>query len=280
MKYCIVVPVFNAEPYIRPVIEDLLEKTSQDILVVDDGSAIPVSFEKKNPRLNIQRLNDNRGKGHALQWAFKICQQEGYTHVVSFDGDGQHKAQDVELIVETSQNNPEALILGARIFNKDVPGLSQFGRKFSNFWVYYQTGTKISDSQSGFRVYPLRDLVGLKFYCRRYDFEIEVLVRGIWRGLAIREVEVGVEYPKERISHFHKLRDNARITILNIYLIAWSLIFYHRSWPRKITTALVAVPLSVVHPLWLSLFFGLLTCIFLRLNVILMTLCLLALYFI
>ena len=162
MKICIVVPVFNGSPFIEKVITDLLLKTDLNILVVDDGSDQPVQSESTSQRLQIHRFDKNRGKGQALQWAFSHCHSLGYTHILSFDGDGQHLAEDVGAMVAEGKAHPQALVLGSRKFDQSVPGISQFGRKFSNFWVYYQTGQIVADSQSGLRLYPLGKLALMK----------------------------------------------------------------------------------------------------------------------
>jgi uncharacterized protein (DUF2062 family) len=102
-----------------------------------------------------------------------------------------------------------------------VPGASHFGRAFSNFWVRLETGVDLSDTQSGMRLYPVKELLALRLLKTRYDFEIEVLVKIIWAGISARSVPVSVHYPpkEERISHFHKFIDNWRLTQLHTVLL-------------------------------------------------------------
>src|SRR5262249_27039737 len=118
---------------------------------------------------------------------------------------------------------------------------SRFGRKFSNFWVRYETERSISDSQSGLRIYPLFHLQNLRFRTRRYDFEIEVLIRLLWKGVKPREVEVEVHYPEssERVTHFRKGWDNLRISLLNTALVVVMLFQVKR--PPSITAAAITV---------------------------------------
>lgn len=102
-----------------------------------------------------------------------------------------------------------------------VPGKSSFGNNFSNFWFRLETGIKISDTQSGFRLYPVKELQSMRFFTRKYEFEIEVLVRAAWSGLEVVQVPVKVFYPakEERVSHFRPFRDFTRISILNTFLV-------------------------------------------------------------
>ncbi|MCJ8277680.1 MAG: glycosyltransferase family 2 protein [Bdellovibrionales bacterium] len=280
MKTLIVVPVFNCEPVIEKVISDLLAACDLPILVVDDGStkAVESIVSLSDQRLTFLRFEKNQGKGVALQQAFKFGLEKGYTHILSFDGDGQHVASEVPSLIEKSQENPNDIVIGARKFKEGVPGISQFGRKFSNFWVYYQSGQKVSDSQSGMRVYPLEPLSSFRFFTKRYDFEIEVLVRALWSGVAVTDVPVEVIYPKERISHFNKFRDNARITGLNILLIAYSLIFYQKSLLKIIFAGLFGSVLSRLESAPLSLFLTVALSVIFRINFVLMLIVLLALW--
>jgi uncharacterized protein (DUF2062 family) len=107
-----------------------------------------------------------------------------------------------------------------------VPGTSNFGHKFSIFWFKVETGLKIEDVQSGFRLYPLNFLKDMRLYTRKYEFEVEVLVRLAWRGVKVLSVPVHVYYaPKgERVSHFRKVNDFTRISIVNSILVFMALL--------------------------------------------------------
>ena len=147
---------------------------------------------------------------------------------------------------------PEALIVGKRDFDQtSIPGSSRFGRKFSNFWLRLQTGSQLGDSQSGFRAYPLFIFERLTFWTRRYNFEVEILVRAAWAGVELRDVDISVYYPPqdERISHFRGFLDNWRLTLLNTHLTLRSIVpwphrkIFVRDDDRKIKA------LSIIHPL-------------------------------
>lgn len=104
--------------------------------------------------------------------------------------------------------------------------LQPFRKAFSNFWVRLETGTACADTQSGYRVYPVDGLVKTRFFCRRYNFEIEALVKLLWSGYGLCEVGVPVSYtpPGGRISHFDPLRDNLRLTLLHTCLVTRQLL--------------------------------------------------------
>jgi predicted LPLAT superfamily acyltransferase/uncharacterized protein (DUF2062 family) len=226
-RFAVAIPVYNNPTTIVSVIEACLHHTEFPILVVDDGSdeSVEALFQaalpQGNARVSFIRHSENRGKGIALQTAFKEALRLGHTHLVTIDGDGQHDAAEIPKLVHAARENSWALIIGDRDMNTDnVPGSSSFGKKLSNFWVRYQTEVGVADSQSGYRIYPLFFLQNMSFFCKKYDFEIEVLTRLIWKGVAVKNVRVSVRYfPKEiRVSHFHKWKDNFRISIANTFL--------------------------------------------------------------
>src|SRR5690606_17946054 len=106
-------------------------------------------------------------------------------------GDGQHLASEIFALEKATWQNPWNVIIGARILSGEtVPGVTKFGRRFSNFWVRYETGFNVTDTQSGMRVYPLFHLQNERFLTGRYDFEIESLVRAVWNGAGVTEVPV------------------------------------------------------------------------------------------
>jgi len=248
LRMCIAIPTYDNPTTIGDIVQQCLQETTFAVVVIDDGSHTPVSELLSEPhaaqiaegRLTIIRHTHNQGKGVALQTAFKYALEQGHTHVIAIDGDGQHQVADVAAMVDAALEHPWDLIIGRRKMNSPtVPGISKFGRRFSNFWVKFQTNVEVLDSQSGFRIYPLFHVQNLKFGTSRYDFEIEVLIRLIWRGVRVQEVGISVVYfPREqRVSHFHKLWDNARLSVLNTLLVVVSLLRRPHS-PIKAATAL------------------------------------------
>jgi len=267
MKVLVVVPVYNCEPIVHSVIEDILKQTQLNVLVIDDGS-IPSLEIRKDDRLSLVSHKENRGKGFAIRTALTWAQENSYTHILCIDGDGQHRAEDISLLLKKCDETPEGIIIGSRIFDETVPGVSRFGRLFSNFWVQYQTGKKLTDTQSGLRIYPIQHFQNLSFFTGRYDFEIEILVRGLWGGVPVDEVSVGVIYPskEERISHFDKFWDNLRLTGLNVLLVAYSLVFYHRSLFRVFLAGGIAFLAALFPSLVWGVVFGLFACLVFRVN--------------
>jgi predicted LPLAT superfamily acyltransferase len=223
-RILVAIPTFNNAATLGTVIKCVLEKT-QHLLVVNDGSTdatgeLIASF----PQIYSVTLSQNSGKGSALVAAFRWAKQHGYSTVVTMDADGQHLAQELDGIVAAVENHPGTIVIGARNFDPsagDVPNSSKFGRSFSDFWVHIETGKKVFDTQSGFRAYPVDKIPFESLSARHYDFEIEILVRSLWKGIPAISVPIQVFYPprEQRVSYFLPFKDNARLSRLHTSLV-------------------------------------------------------------
>ena len=274
----LVIPVYNHGPTLRSVVERALN-AGWPVLVVDDGSTDRGPDQITDLPCRLHRLPHNQGKGSAILTGARLAAQWGHDTIVTVDADGQLDPQDAARLVETAtaQDRP-AIVVGTRLMTRDTaPGASLFGRAFSNFWVRLECGLDLPDTQSGLRLYPVEFLLHLPVRTRRYDFEVEVLVRAAWAGIPILSTPVRVHYPSEgkRISHFHQWKDNFRLTVLHTRLILRAL----NPWPHR-RLAGRATPsvmdMSLFHPIrlfkqicqehstpaqlgiaaWMGLFFG------------------------
>jgi uncharacterized protein (DUF2062 family) len=106
-----------------------------------------------------------------------------------------------------------------------IPKKSSFGNRFSNFWFWFETGIKLEDTQSGYRLYPLHR-IPKKYFTPKFEFEIEIIVRTAWRHVHVKNVPIKVLYdPAERVSHFRPFKDFTRISILNTILVTITLLY-------------------------------------------------------
>ncbi len=230
LKIAIVIPLYNHGSTIANVAMRALNERTElctEVWIVDDGSTDNGLENVKDLDVKCLKLPKNMGKGNALREAAKELANNDFTHMIKLDADNQHYPEDIPLFLGEIQKNPFAFLVGARNFNTDnVPRSSRFGRAFSEFWMFVQTGTRVLDMQSGFRAYPLQALLCLPLKENRYSFVIEVLVQAAWTGFAIVDIPIKVLYQKgaERVSHFKAFADNLRITILNTRLTIRALV--------------------------------------------------------
>lgn len=227
-KTAVLIPTYNNAGTLAAVIKDVLSYTHH-VIVVNDGAtdATPAILEQF-PGIQVVSYSPNRGKGIALRRGFAFAAQQGYENVITMDADGQHFADDLPTMLQQVAEKPGTLIIGARnLHQENMPGKNTFANKFSNFWFYVNTGLKAPDTQSGYRVYPLKLINKIRFFCTKYEFEVEVIVRSAWRGIKVDWTPVKVYYPpaEERVSHFQPFRDFSRISVLNTVLVTVALLY-------------------------------------------------------
>jgi len=274
---CVIIPTYNNGKTILSVIRDVQEYCP-DIIVVDDGSTDNTKTALQNlENIDVVSYKKNRGKGYAIRRGFQRALEKGFDYAVTIDADAQHYASDLPVFAEKLKEEPGALIIGSRnIEIEGMPAKNTFANKFSNFWFWVETGQKLPDTQSGYRLYPIRLYEKTKFFTTKYEFEVEVLVRSAWSGIKIVPVPVRVFYPeeKERVTHFRPLPDFGRISVLNtvlvlitvLYIIPRNAVLYltgnkfstivkeqvqaHNESPLKVSSALGFGVFMGIVPIW------------------------------
>lgn len=239
-KICVMVPTYNNAGTLGKVIADVLSYTSHVIVVNDGSTDQTLEILEQYPQVAVVSYTPNKGKGVALRTGFKFAIEQGYDYAITIDADGQHYPEDLPVFLRKVEQEPRAVIIGARnLHQENMPGKNTFANKFSNFWFYVETGLKLPDTQSGYRLYPLYAMKGMRFFCNKYEFEIEVMVRASWKGIKVLPAPVGVYYPpaEERVSHFRPFKDFSRIGVLNTVLVTIALAYIHpRNFIRFIFT--------------------------------------------
>lgn len=229
LKCCVLIPTYNNYKTIESVILSALEYCDELIVVNDGCTDNTPEILAKYPQLLVVSHSHNKGKGLALRNGFKKAVELGFEYVISIDSDGQHYPSDFIVFLEKIEQEPGSLIIGARNMTVDnVPTKSTFGNKFSNFWFWAETGIKLPDTQSGYRLYPVQRMKRIWFFTTKFEFEIEAIVKSAWRGIPVIAVPVSVYYApiEERITHFKPSRDSTRISFLNAYLTILALAFW------------------------------------------------------
>lgn len=213
-------------------VADVVERTLRycgDVIVVNDGSADATrQILAAIPEIVVINSPKNEGKGAALRRGFRKALDLGFAYAITLDADGQHYPEDIPRFLEANMEHPGCLIVGAR----NLDGVqrskgSAFANAFSNFWFCVQTFHRLPDTQTGYRLYPLKKLKGLSLLTSRYEAELELMVFASWHGVRLVSVPVDVWYPKpeERVSHFRPALDFARISVLNTALCVLAVVY-------------------------------------------------------
>jgi len=218
-RLCFVIPVYNHYASVWAVIA-AARQTGRPVIVVDDGSTDDMAHvqprtDKRLAGITFIRHARNWGKGAALRTGFRVAARTS-DWAVSVDADGQHRPADYPALLAAVAAGTRPIVVGCRrgMAGDHVPWTSRYGRAFSNFWVRLAGGPDVADTQSGFRLYPLPEVLELNVRARRFQFEVEILVKARWQGIPIVEAPVSVHYPPgiERISHFRPVVDFLRNT--------------------------------------------------------------------
>jgi glycosyltransferase involved in cell wall biosynthesis len=221
LEACSLITIYDHPDTIRNVVAGLVP-LGLPCLIVDDGSGPPtrraleeVQAEFPHVRVNVRARNG--GRGAALKTGYRWAHAEGFTHALQLDADGQHDPGEAGSLLEASRRHPDALVLGDPIFDDSAPRSRLYGRLISRFWVWVDTWSfDVHDPLCGMRCVPLADTVALldRVRCGDYmDFDPELTVRLMWRGVPVVNVPIHVRYFEDGISHFHLFRDNVRLSL-------------------------------------------------------------------
>lgn len=212
-RFAVVIPTYNHCGSVAGVVKESL-KLGLPLFLVDDGSTDMTEAVLSEIRgICLIRHEENRGKGAAILTGLSEASKVA-DWAITIDSDGQHNPGDVLKMIQAIPENERPIIVGMRRGMKGdaVPWTSRFGRKFSNFWVLLSGGPAMKDSQSGFRIYPIPEVMNLGVLSRRFQFEVEILVKAGWKKMGVIEVPVRVNYAQgaERVSHFRPMVDFLR----------------------------------------------------------------------
>lgn len=229
-SHLVLIPSYNPGAQVYATVQAARAQWSPVWVVVDgstDGTTEGLQqLAQTDPGLRVLVLPRNAGKGAAVLRGITQAQQEGYTHALCMDSDGQHPAALIPDFMACSQRQPAAMVLGVPVFDASAPALRVKGRKVSNWWANLETlWMGIGDSLYGFRVYPiepLRRVMAGQRWMRRFDFDPEAVVRLCWRGVQPVNLSAPVRYLRADeggVSHFNYWRDNRLLTWMHIRLM-------------------------------------------------------------
>jgi glycosyltransferase involved in cell wall biosynthesis len=217
-KIVVVIPAYNEAATIRELAESAL-KIVPDVVVVDDGSTDATAGQLAGLPVLVLRNERNLGKAATLWKGFDHALACGAQAVVTLDGDGQHRPEDMPRLLHVADRSPQAIIIGARLHDKkNFPPRRYYANQFARFWISWAAGYPIADTQSGFRVYPaslLAKLTRQQVAWNGFVFESEVLIAAGAMGVQSIAVAIPGIYPKAaRPSHFRPVADIARIVFM------------------------------------------------------------------
>lgn len=219
MRVCAVIPAYNEADVIGKVVA-AVRRHVDEVIVVDDGSVDGTVARAAEAGAWCLRFEENRGKGTAVRQALATVASGTFTHVLFMDGDGQHRPEDIPSLVREAQSSGADLVIGTRALEQSrMPRSRHLSNSLGSRVASRLVGQPIRDSQSGFRLVRLAALSDLRLRSRRYEIEMEVLIKLCRRGARVSQAPVALVYDGGRArSKMRPIRDTVRICL-------WSLAF-------------------------------------------------------
>lgn len=228
---CVVIPVYQHARFLAPLLDRIAQLDLPCVLVNDGGNAEESAILQQlatRSGVFLQEQFPNQGKGAAVFAGFRYAREQGFSHAVQIDADGQHKVEDIPRLLAASRAEPGAMVTGVPEYDASVPKHRLYARYITHFWVWVETlSFTIRDSMCGFRVYPLADTLAVVEHTRigrRMDFDTEIMVRLYWRGVPVISIPTPVTYPEDGISNFRPLHDNLLISWMHTRLVCGMLL--------------------------------------------------------
>lgn len=208
----VVIPAYNAGKSVGSVVTQCVS-VMNDVLVVDDGSVDDTGAAAKAAGAQVVRHPQNRGKGAALKTGFAWALEHGFDDVITLDADGQHLPGEIPKFLEARQQTRGDLIIGGRahLFHEMLPR-RRMANRFSAWSISKAAGLKVSDSQSGYRLYSANLLRSVRLRTDGFDLESEVIVHAGRGGFKLITIPINLGFVDGvSTSHYKPLMDTLRI---------------------------------------------------------------------
>ena len=203
MKVTIGIPAFNEEKQLPKILPKLKEITDS-IIVCDDGSTDKTAAIAKEFGAEVVRHEKNQGYGGAIRSIFQKASEINSDVLVTFDADGQHRIEDIQIVTEPIIKEKVDVVIGSRFLDmksEDMPNYRKVGIKLITKVTNLSIKEKLTDSQSGFRAYSKRALEKISLTDEGMGFSTEILIKASKLDLGIAEVPIVVNYNGNTSTH-------------------------------------------------------------------------------
>jgi len=188
------IPAFNEERNIARVVLEAGRYVDR-VIVCDDGSMDMTGEIAEALGTLVIRHERNLGKGASLRSLFREARRLGADVVVTIDGDGQHKADEIPRLIDPILRGEADIVNGSRfLWETEMPTYRRIGNKILNFLTNLKTRKKLTDTQSGFRAYSRKALEWIEVTERGIGVDSQILMEASKKGLRIVEVPISVRY--------------------------------------------------------------------------------------
>ena len=194
MNLAIVIPAFNEGISIGSMVIKT-KKYANHVIVVDDGSTDDTAEMARLAGADVIVHTKNGGKGEALKTGFRAACKNGTKVIVTIDADGQHDPSEIPKVVEHILSGKADIVIGSRYLNgNSIPLYRRVGQKILDHATNANSGTNVTDTQSGFRAFAIHTVPIFGFKQNGFSVESDMLAEAANAGFKIREVNIGVRY--------------------------------------------------------------------------------------
>lgn len=217
MKIIAVIPAYNEEATLAGVVQRTLAHCP--VIVVNDGSCDNTAQLLADLPVTVIHHATNLGKAESLRRGLLKAMEAGADLIISLDADGQHAPEDIPHLVERARQHPQTIVIGARLKELHcMPPVRRFGNAMANFWISWAAGQRITDTQSGFRVYPANLFKQMPIQSNSgsgFVFESEILIKSSSQGYGFIMEPISAHYPVDaRPSHYRPISDTWAIIVM------------------------------------------------------------------
>lgn len=242
-RVAVLIPAYNEVATIADIARRA-RRVAPWVIVVDDGSNDGTAARVSGLAVEVLRNETNQGKAAAIWRGAQYAIAHGAGGVLTLDGDGQHRPEDIPRLLEVAWQHPGDMVMGARSLHPQAtPKLRRLANRFADFWISVAAGYPVRDSQSGFRYYPAELFRRVDVpHDRPHGFvlESEILIEAARLNVKAHTVPIDTIYAAgARPSHYRPVLDTLRIArmVAGKVVLRWLV-------PRRVH-AKVATP----HPL-------------------------------
>jgi glycosyltransferase involved in cell wall biosynthesis len=191
----VVIPAYNEARLIGSVVLQACALVDV-VIVVDDGSDDDTAAIAEAAGAKVVKLSENGGKAAALDIGFKKSLEYDPDVVVTMDGDGQHLPMELQQLIAPILRFEADIAIGSRYLDdhSKVPAHRVLGHRIFNMLTFWASGTKVSDSQSGYRAFSPRAIRYLSFNSDGFSVESEMQFIAKEHDLKIVDVPVTIVY--------------------------------------------------------------------------------------
>ena len=197
----VLVPALNEQVSVLKVLEELKRHSFQTLLI-SDGSTDGTALVGRNFGVRVLELPINLGVGGALRAGFAFASKYGYQAVVQIDADGQHPIDEIENLIRAANEHDAHMVIGSRFLmdemTMEVSHMRRLAMRVLSRSATSATGTKITDSTSGFRLIqePLLGEFARQFANNYLGDTYEAVISAGRGGYKVIEIAAGL-MPRE-----------------------------------------------------------------------------------